>query len=94
LTPASIAPDVAAWAQECFAGVGTASAEGLAALISEVADAARCEFDEESARTWAGGFQFSEETVASDVALLASSAAALPNDGQPTFEDPPSPQDV
>jgi hypothetical protein len=65
--PIPAAPTVSAWAQECIAWAGTASAKDLASLIQEVSDAASDEPDEQSAKTWADGFHFSKETVANDM---------------------------
>ena len=45
-----IAPAVIAWAGACFAEGNQTTAEELTSLIEEASDAARTDFDEESAR--------------------------------------------
>ena len=68
--PHPIAPSVISWARECFAGGLTTQPGDLSRLIQEASDAARNDFDEASAIAWANGYEFPQDMVMSDTALL------------------------
>ena len=53
-----------------FAGAGGASAAEVAALLQEAAEAARSDYDEESALIWAQGYTFPTQFLESDRARL------------------------
>ena len=59
-----------AWANSVFAGAETATSEDVSLLLQEAADASRNEFDEVSAITWAGGYEFPSQFIESDGARL------------------------
>ena len=67
-----IAPAVIAWAEACFAEGSQTTAEDLKSLIKEASDAARTDFDEESARQWANKYVFPSQYLESDEAVIAS----------------------
>jgi hypothetical protein len=56
--PHPIAPTIIAWAKNCFAGGLKARPGDLSTLIQEASDAARNDFDEESAIAWAADYTF------------------------------------
>ena len=59
-----------AWANEIFAGAGTASHADVTAIMQEAAEAARSDFDKSSALAWAQGYVFPPRYLASDLACL------------------------
>jgi hypothetical protein len=68
--PHPIAPTIIAWAKNCFAGGLKARPGDLSTLIQEASDAARNDFNEESAIAWAEDYTFPPEMLISDAALL------------------------
>jgi hypothetical protein len=69
--PHPIAPTIIAWAKNCFAGGLKARPGDLSTLIQEASDAARNDFDEESAIAWAADYTFPPEMLISDAGLRA-----------------------
>ena len=63
-------PPLIAWANSVFAGAETATSEDVSVLLQEAAVAAKSEFDEGSANTWAGGYKFPSLYIESDSACL------------------------
>ncbi len=63
-------PSPIMWANEVFAGEEKATLEDVASLIQEGADAARNDFNEDSAVAWANGYSFPPHYIASDSACL------------------------
>ena len=68
----SSAADARRWAETCFAAGAPSSKEQIETLIQEASEAARDDYGEDSARAWAGGYQFPAEYVQSDVSFLRS----------------------
>ena len=56
-----VVPTVSKWTTECFPGGSQSTEKDLRDLIIEAADAAKNDFNEESARVWAQGYQFPPE---------------------------------
>jgi hypothetical protein len=67
--PHPIAQTIIAWAKNCFAGELKARPGDLSTLIQEVLDAARNDFNEESAIAWADDYTFPPEMLISDAGL-------------------------
>ena len=63
----SPAADARRWAETCFAAGAPFSKEQIETLIREASEAARDDYGEDSARAWAGGYQFPAEYVQSQV---------------------------
>ena len=63
-------PSPIKWANEVFAGEEKATPDDVASLIQEAADAARSDFNEDSAVAWANGYSFPHHYIASDSACL------------------------
>ena len=61
---------VSEWATACFASGLGASTDEVKAVVREVRDAARDDFDAASARLWANGYTFPDEYVNSDARCL------------------------
>lgn len=68
-TPA-VAPLVGKWVSTCFPEGAESSVRELQEVIQEASDAARDDFDIESANAWADGYEFPESYIRSDVACL------------------------
>ena len=64
--------DVRRWVETCFSAENPASEEQITHLIQEASEAARDDYGVDSAKAWAGGYEFPEEYVRSDVKFLQS----------------------
>ena len=60
------------WVETCFSAENPASEEQITSLIQEASEAARDDYGVDSAKAWAGGYEFPEEYVKSDVKFLQS----------------------
>lgn len=80
--PASSHP--VTWANDIFAGAETATNADVQSLMQEAADAARNDFDEDSAVAWAKGYKFPAHYMDSDLACLR---AAQRRHDTAAFED-------
>ena len=66
----SVAPMVEKWVSACFPEGSESSVQELEEVIQEASDAAQDDYDEASANEWAGGYQFPQRYIDSDVACL------------------------
>ena len=65
-----IAPTINKWVAACFPQGSQSSEDDLRELIKEAAEAARDDYDAQSAVTWAEGYEFPARYIQSDVACL------------------------
>lgn len=63
-------PTIGRWAEACFPVESQASERQLRELLEEAAEAARDDYDAESAVAWAGGYTFPSSYMASDIRCL------------------------
>ena len=72
LGSSNVTADIQRWAATCFVEGQTSSEEQIQCLMQEASEAARDDYGVESAKTWAGGYQFPEEYIRSDISFLKS----------------------
>lgn len=72
------ATSVSLWTAACFPADDVTGSSELEELIKEAADAARDDYDAESARLWAKGYVFPASYVESDVRCLRAAQLDFP----------------
>ena len=72
------AESISCWTSACFPVDDVTSSNELQELISEAADAARDDYDADSANIWANGYSFPSTYVESDVRCIRAAQLDFP----------------